>query len=161
MSYNFSWIKCQKCLHIHFIPQFCNNQLSISPYIPGTMHSYFICVLSMWLAIDWQSFTWSLIPICWISTVKVDWTLHGGSKRKNIPKKDQKNIYFLLHFRIQHGSIDKCSKNPNGVFCFKEFTVCQKWSFFGIASCMQWWYLTNLSALSISIKAVKPLLSFV
>jgi len=36
----------------------------------------------------------------------------------------QKNltfISFLLHFLIEHSSIDKYAKNPDGLFCFKQF----------------------------------------
>jgi len=27
-----------------------------------------------------------------------------------------------LHFLIEHSSIDKYAKNPDGLFCFKHFT---------------------------------------
>ena len=70
--------------------------------------------------------------------------LTRGVKEKKYSQKGHINFIFLLHFLIDHRSIDKCSKNLNGVFCFKDFTVCQKWSFFGIASCNHGWYLTDL-----------------
>lgn len=98
MSYNFSWIKCQSCLHIHFIPTFFNNQWSISLYIPGIMHSYFICIMSMWLAITLQSLSLisdsHLVYICCQS-----WpNLKRGVKEKKYSQKGPLKSTFFVAF---------------------------------------------------------------
>jgi len=124
----FSWIKCQKCLHIQFVSQFSHIQWSIYPYLPGIKHSYFICILSMWLVITWWSLTWSLIHICWILAVKVDPCWKGGVKEKIFPKKAHKNITFLLPSLIEDISVDKCSKNPNGFFVLRSLPYSKIWS---------------------------------
>jgi len=38
-------------------------------------------------------------------------------------------ILFFITFLIENISVDKCSKNLNGFFCFKGFTVCQNGQF--------------------------------
>jgi len=55
----------------------------------------------------------------------------AGFKEKNIPKKAHKNIIFLLHFLIEDISVDKYSKNLNGVFFLLRSlqTVCQNGQF--------------------------------
>src|SRR6218665_359883 len=49
--------------------------------------------------------------------------LKKGVKEKNIPKKGHKNIILLLHFLIEDISIDKCSKNLNGIFVLRSLPV--------------------------------------
>ena len=71
------------------------------PYLPGIKHSYFVCILSMWLVITWWSLTWSLIHICWILAVKVDPFWKGGVKEKNTLKKAHKNITLLFSFLVK------------------------------------------------------------
>ena len=51
---------------------------------------------------------------------------NGGQRKNNIPKKGHTNLILLLHFLIEDISVDKCSKNLNGIFCFKEFTSVPK-----------------------------------
>ena len=114
------------CLHIQFVSQFFNIKWSIYPYLPGIKHLYLIYLLPLWLVIDWWSLLWSMIHICWILALKVDPTWKRGVKEKNIPKEGHENIILLLHFLIEDVSVDKCSKNLNDIFCFKEFTSVPK-----------------------------------
>jgi len=94
----FSSIKWQTCLHLQFVSQFFNIQWSIYPYLPGMKHLYLICILSVWLVIDWWSLLWSLVHICWILALKVDPIWKRGSKKKIFPKRAIKILFFYCIF---------------------------------------------------------------